>query len=79
MHAVLDVAAVDGELAVLMVDVGDRLVPPGDAGAIADAIKRLVDDAGLARSIAETAYAESPRYSWDSRVQGLLALFEELA
>ena len=31
MHAVLDVAVVDGELSVLMADVGDRLVPPGDA------------------------------------------------
>jgi hypothetical protein len=31
VHAVLDVAVVDGELFVLMADVGDRLVPPGDA------------------------------------------------
>ncbi len=32
VHAVLDVAVVGGQLMVLMDDVGDRLVPPGDAG-----------------------------------------------
>src|SRR3954452_18549135 len=31
VHTVLDVAVVDGELSVLMADVGARLVPPGDA------------------------------------------------
>ena len=30
-HTVLDVAVVDGELTVLMDDVGDRLVPPDES------------------------------------------------
>src|SRR5690242_5155848 len=53
VHAVLDVAVVDGALAVLMDDVGDRLVPPGDAPVARAVHHALLDGlAGLAATFA---------------------------
>src|SRR5689334_13130423 len=53
VHAVLAVAVVDGELAVLMDDVGDRLVPPGDAPVARAVHHALLDGlAGLAATFA---------------------------
>ena len=53
VHAVLDVAAVDGELFGLMDDVGDRLVPPGDTLIAPAAHHALLDGlAGLAATFA---------------------------
>jgi hypothetical protein len=53
VHAVLDVAVVDGELTVLMQDVGDRLVPPGDAPIDLALHHTLLDGlAGLAATFA---------------------------
>lgn len=53
VHAVLDVAVVDGELAVLMDDVGDLLVPPGDAPIDPAVHHALLDGlAGLAATFA---------------------------
>src|SRR5689334_21849279 len=53
VHAVVDVAVVDGELAVLMDDVGEHLVPAGDAP-IAPAVHHALFDglAGLAATFA---------------------------
>ena len=53
VHAVLDVAVVDGELVVLMEDVADQLVPPGDMP-IATAVHYALLDglAGLAATFA---------------------------
>ena len=55
------------------------LVPPGDAAALAAALRRLLADPALAAALAGTAYAEAPRYSWDARAQKLSELFRELA
>lgn len=54
------------------------LVPPGDASALAAALRRVLSDRGLAALLARAAWDEAPRYSWDARAQKLLALFEEL-
>jgi glycosyltransferase involved in cell wall biosynthesis len=53
------------------------LVPPGDAAALAGALKRLLEDGALSLRLARSAWDEAPRYSWDSRARRLRALFEE--
>ncbi|MBI3932557.1 MAG: glycosyltransferase family 4 protein [Acidobacteria bacterium] len=55
------------------------LVPPGDAGALAAALRRVLVDGPLADRLARTAYAEAPRYSWDARAGNLLRLLEEVS
>jgi glycosyltransferase involved in cell wall biosynthesis len=52
------------------------LVPPGDAPALAAAIRRLLDDRDLATRLARNAFDEAPRYSWDNRARRLLSFLE---
>jgi len=54
------------------------LVPPGNADALAAAIERLLSDAVLASTLARTALAEAPSYSWERRAERLEALFGEV-
>ena len=54
------------------------LVPPGDAAALAAALRRVLSEADLARRLASAAWDEAPRYSWDTRARALRELFEEL-
>jgi glycosyltransferase involved in cell wall biosynthesis len=54
------------------------LVPPGDVEALAGAIGRLLADTALALRLARSAFAQAPRYSWDSRARQLRQLVEEL-
>jgi glycosyltransferase involved in cell wall biosynthesis len=54
------------------------LVPPGDADALAGALRRLLDDRALALRLAGAAFAEAPRYAWPERARRLGALFEAL-
>lgn len=54
------------------------LTPPGDAAALAAAIGRLLEDPALAGRLADAAFAEAPRYSWDARARRLGELFREL-
>ncbi|MFN8561312.1 MAG: glycosyltransferase family 4 protein [Anaerolineae bacterium] len=57
---------VDGESALL--------IPPADADALADAIRRLRDDPALAQRLADAAYAlVMERYTWDARAKAILA------
>jgi glycosyltransferase involved in cell wall biosynthesis len=51
------------------------LVPPGDPGALADAIGRLLDDSELARRLAAAAAGAVPQYAWNQRAERLEALF----
>jgi len=55
------------------------LVPPGDAGALAASLRRVLGDDGLARRLAAAAWDEAPRYSWEARARALGELFEEVA
>jgi glycosyltransferase involved in cell wall biosynthesis len=54
------------------------LAPPGDAGALAAAVRRLLDDAALAERLARAAWRAARGYTWDARAQRLRALFAEL-
>jgi glycosyltransferase involved in cell wall biosynthesis len=55
------------------------LVPPGDAEALAVALRTLLTQPEVARRLATTAYAEAPRYSWDARAQSLCEILREVA
>lgn len=61
----------DGETALL--------VPPGEPGALAGAIRRLLADPALAEGLARRAFEEAPRFSWDARARRLEALLEAVA
>jgi len=54
------------------------LVPPGDARALAAALRRLLAEEALAERIARTAWEEAPAYSWGARARALRALFDEV-
>jgi glycosyltransferase involved in cell wall biosynthesis len=54
------------------------LVPPGDAGALAAALRRLVADAALAERLARNAWDEAAAFSWEARARALRALFDEV-
>ena len=54
------------------------LVAPGSPAELAGALRRILEEADLARSLAERAYAEAPAYSWDARARALRDLFEEV-
>jgi glycosyltransferase involved in cell wall biosynthesis len=54
------------------------LVPPGDAPALAAAVRRVLSDRELAAQLARAAWDEAPQYSWDTRARKLRALFAEL-
>ena len=54
------------------------LIPPGDAGALADAIERLLADPELAARLARAAKDEMPAYSWERRAERLEALFADV-
>ena len=48
----------DGETALL--------VPPGDAESMAEAMRRLLEEPGLARRLSENARAEAERMDWST-------------
>jgi len=55
------------------------LVMPGDIPALTQAIARLLDDAGLRRRLAETAYDEAKRlYSWPVIASQIAGIYENL-
>jgi glycosyltransferase involved in cell wall biosynthesis len=53
------------------------LVAPGDAVALAAAIRRLVAEPALAEQLGRRAAAAAPGYSWSRRAERLEALFTE--
>lgn len=56
-----------------------RIVPPGDAAALRDALADLLGDDGARRELAEAAAAAAAgRCSWDETARRTVALYEEL-
>jgi glycosyltransferase involved in cell wall biosynthesis len=53
------------------------LARPGDPGAFADAVRRLLADPGLAARLGRQARADVMGYSWDARARALLDFFGE--
>ncbi len=51
------------------------LVPPGDAGALAAALGRLVDEPGVWEKARASGIAEAARYSWEAVADEQLALY----
>lgn len=79
MAASLPVVASDipGYSAVLPPECG-RLVPPGDAGALAAALRELLDDGSLRARLGGAGRRESQRYDWSTVVQDVLAVYERV-
>jgi glycosyltransferase involved in cell wall biosynthesis len=55
------------------------VVPPGDARALAAAIKRLLSDRELSRRLAARAFEDVKAYSWDRRAQAIEELLLSLS
>lgn len=55
------------------------LVPPGDAEALAAAVRRVLDDVALARSLGEAGLQESSRYTENGMVEAYFRLYAEVA
>ena len=64
---------------VLRPDDNALLVPPGDAPALAAALRRLLADAPLAARLAERGWRDAAGYTWDARARALRAVFAEAA
>tara|TARA_Y100000031_G_scaffold157015_1_gene214981 strand:+ start:4811 stop:6031 length:1221 start_codon:yes stop_codon:yes gene_type:complete len=54
------------------------LVTPGDAGALADGLRRVLTDQRLANAIARQAFDDAALYGWDRRAERLEQLFGEV-
>jgi glycosyltransferase involved in cell wall biosynthesis len=52
------------------------LVPFGDAGALAAAIRRLLDNAGWAAQLGESGYQSLGQYTWDRTYETLLQAYD---
>jgi len=48
------------------------LVPPGDADALALAVRRIIANPALSDRLVATAKQEVPKYSWAQRVRVIL-------
>ncbi|MGZ4388018.1 MAG: glycosyltransferase family 4 protein [Gaiellaceae bacterium] len=77
MAAGLPVVAsdIDGYRAVLPPEAG-RLVPPGDAGALAAELGTLIESAQLRARLGGAARREAQRYDWDNVVGRVLEVYE---
>jgi phosphatidyl-myo-inositol alpha-mannosyltransferase len=60
---------------VLPPDAGE-LVPPGDPPALADALRRLLADAGLRRRLGEAGRQAAARYDWSVVAEEILGVYE---
>jgi len=54
------------------------LVPPGDSGELARAVRRLLDDPSLARSLGSSGAIRARLFDWDAIVDRLMEMYEEL-
>ncbi len=76
-------------VALVTVDVGDRrqvtgeppaaiVVPPGDPGAMAEAIAGLLADPALRQTLHSRALAKADQYSWDTLARSVASLYAGL-
>jgi phosphatidyl-myo-inositol alpha-mannosyltransferase len=81
MAAGLPVVAADipGYREVIRDGVDGLLIPPSDPGAVAGAIRRILDDAELARRLAQAGRERAARYSWDVVAGEVEAVYREVA
>jgi phosphatidylinositol alpha-mannosyltransferase len=79
MAAGLPVVAsgIPGYREVIRDEVDGLLVPPRDAGALAGAVSRLLDDPELARRLGAAGRARARRYSWDVVTREVEMAYEE--
>jgi glycosyltransferase involved in cell wall biosynthesis len=69
--AIPEVAGTDGETALL--------VPPGDAGALSEAIKRALEDAGLRARLGDAARKRVlERFTWTQTAKGTAEQYERM-
>lgn len=54
------------------------LVAPGDAAALVNGVRRVLDDPALARSLGEAGAKRAKEYDWDSVTDRLLAIYREV-
>jgi glycosyltransferase involved in cell wall biosynthesis len=55
------------------------LVPPGDAGALAEGIRTVLDNEALAAALVKSARVHVQQFSWTARAGRLKAYLEGLA
>jgi phosphatidylinositol alpha-mannosyltransferase len=55
------------------------LVPPGDSDALARALRRLLDDPALARSLGSNGAARAYLYDWRAIIDRLTEMYEQLS
>ena len=58
--------------AILAPDVDAVLVPPDDASALAEGLRRVLDDDGLRARLAARSLERAPEHTWDARAERLL-------
>jgi glycosyltransferase involved in cell wall biosynthesis len=54
------------------------LVDPGDPDAIADAVRRVLDDEPLARKLSEAGRTRAAEFTWAKTAAGLKEMYREL-
>jgi phosphatidyl-myo-inositol alpha-mannosyltransferase len=55
------------------------LVPPGDPASVADAVRRVLDDAVFARALGEAGRERAGRYSWEAVAGRVEEVYREVA
>lgn len=69
-----------GAVEIINEEVDGVLIPPGDAGALAQALKGLLEDPDRARSLAEAGYAAAvERFSLQTMLEGVAQQLQEVA
>ncbi len=70
---------VAGDCGALREVLGDaaRLVPPGDADALADALSGLLDDPGQRLDLSRRGRQRAAGYTWDACADGIVSLYRE--
>jgi alpha-1,3-rhamnosyl/mannosyltransferase len=70
---------VAGDCGALREVLGDaaRLVPPGDADALADALSGLLDDPGQRLDLSRRGRQRAALYSWQACADGIVSLYRE--